>query len=937
MKSKPAGKIDWKNDPKKRELLKEYFSNTHWPKLIELLGASKNAIGAAAKDMGLNRKNFKRGKPWIEESKDKIEALKAKLATVPKGKLREIRSEIQALFPHRSWASIYQYATVTLNVSRPKAESKPKSEPLPPINLEAKVEAEIRSIFGEDIPVPRKLPQMNMDNPQPLVSNGGEFMYIGAPLIGSLTTDDPYADMFKNALRVAEASKVGAVALTDVLYMITQKYGNQRVFKAQPSGVKVDAAKVEAFYPKGVVEDEKFQHIRRRLELGKPFFMALQLRFEHVLDLLRKAFADENGKPLYNGEVLIIFGKQEDELVGFFVNEILRIGTTQARAWAHTKILELTRDWKNSEISAKDKSRILERINDFRELLAVIFLMSNISDESINKAGQAMTAYLIRKYEECIPKSKVISIGDAFLRLNSLSIMTTTDKNKDPSDGMQAERLLDMTASFSKGRNPKLIPNLIIGTGNNPYLDIKFFSYQASEEKGDVRMSMILQLPMCIDAARYRKLIQNRNILKDMITKAVKTSGFESAVVSFKCCDGLQVPVLNIWTSGVLKNPEIFKDPKRIQALVTLNRKKMKEQEKKYKLMYFYKKGCTHTGDNGVVMYDNSNDPDRPILFHHQVEGKFLLNCDAPLLMVMHDGDIIQGFNHAYAKNRHPEAKDAEDMIRKGQKIRRSALSDQEKVKLLFELTVKQTVLAGVYTFEGQTELHMKEMEQHLALFVRIFKRAMKVGISFQGTLALILHIMGNHIKNSAKTIDWFASDAKYVSALLREHLLYYLIDHDLVELKESVRTQVAAPNNGPLGEARGALLIDGKRCFDVVLKHKQGPMKSTQKKGQQRGQDENEVGLQILNNSGDDHRGGVRVNRDILHIKTGCEQAEGSYGRELDFAEPNIFSIVYGVPVGGFSAGPIRIIVLDRGTMCEYAKKPFPIDRNGLFGNALE
>ena len=122
-----------------------------------------------------------------------------------------------------------------------------------------------------------------------------------------------------------------------------------------------------------------------------------------------------------------------------------------------------------------------------------------------------------------------------------------------------------------------------------------------------------------------------------------------------------------------------------------------------------------------------------------------------------------------------------------------------------------------------------------------------------------------------------------------------------------------------------------------MLLKHKQGPMPKTQTRGARRGQEYFEVGLPICNLSGDDHKGGVRVNRGIVHIKTGCQQGEGSFGREIDFSEQNVFSMVYGMPVGGFANGPLVFMVLDYATMRRYAMKPFPISRESLFKNALE
>ena len=74
-----------------------------------------------------------------------------------------------------------------------------------------------------------------------------------------------------------------------------------------------------------------------------------------------------------------------------------------------------------------------------------------------------------------------------------------------------------------------------------------------------------------------------------------------------------------------------------------------------------------------------------------------------------------------------------------------------------------------------------------------------------------------------------------------------------------------------------------------------------------------------------------------MILVRTGGQQAQGIFGREIDGSEQDVFSVVYGVPVGGFNSGPTVYIFYDQETIRRYAEKPFPIDSEKLFENALK
>lgn len=800
------------------------------------------------------------------------------------------------------------------------------------VDLKEQLSMRMRHLFGEETLRVSKLPTMTGDKPMQITeSERDEIFVLNAKMIGARTSEDEDTDFIRNFLRLAQIAKFRCGLITgDVIYMVNKKSGNQRPYHTQVSGMVIDPKKVQDGYPKGVSEDPEFEPVEKRLAKGHAVFMTLKMRLDHILDMIEKAFKDDNGKPLFSGPLYITFGKLEDELVMFYANELSRIEVFRTKTWAGRRIRELTAERKKKGLTTEEIEKIDSKIRDFREFWSIFAIMSNNADQSINMWRNMVTSYLIRKYEERIPNSKVISIGDSFVNSAGHMIMATTSKGKRAGKKLSA-LLAKKTESYTKGRIPRNIPEVMLGMGMNPCLDIKYVTFQASDEPGDKRMCMVIQLPTSNDSELYRDVIRNQNTTKDSITKVVQESGFESGVLSFRWCDCVALPIVSFWTSELLRNKEVFKDEESIRAMLA-------GRKKEHKIIYGHKEGCTHYGANDVVTYPSPNDPNLMLVkYHHQVAKEYLAACKAPILHHQHDGDITQQMNHSYEKNVHPEWLLDAELQNKFREIDKSNLPLPDKLRAVMALSIQQKIRGGVPDFDSQIEGYALSLEWYIKYFLDVLERSKEANLTFDGTFTVITHISGNHNKNTFKHLSFHVSDAKHIMTRVRELMLYNIIKYGRQALVELIRYQVTAPQIGPLGEARGSLLIDGRRCWAMLLKHKQGSMDKTQERGQRRGVEHNEVGLPICNLSGDDHRGGVRVTRGFVHIKTGCQQGEGPFGREIDFSEQNVFSMVYGLPVGGPSNGPLTFIVLDLRTMKRYAAKPFTVHRNELFKNALE
>ena len=120
-------------------------------------------------------------------------------------------------------------------------------------------------------------------------------------------------------------------------------------------------------------------------------------------------------------------------------------------------------------------------------------------------------------------------------------------------------------------------------------------AYQESLDPIDKEIGMIVQLPKCIDAFRYRSVIRDSNVLKDLITRVGRKSGFESGVVMFTWYPGLVQPVVDPYGSRVLTNPDI-RSVEGLEAMV-------RGVKLEHLCMYFLAMGDEHCGAGETILH----------------------------------------------------------------------------------------------------------------------------------------------------------------------------------------------------------------------------------------------------------------------------------------------------------------------------------------------
>lgn len=825
-----------------------------------------------------------------------------------------------------------------VNAKKKKKKKKPPvntSLPLP--DLDKVVHDQMVSVFGTE--TPGLIPHKNRADEPCVVSSksGGEIMVVNAPMIGALTAEKG-RNPLRNALRLANAKRDrgegcdAVIVPGDVLYAIVKKYGTDRPYATRVSGIKVDPDEVERSYPQSVLDDESFKRVSERLKDGEPVYIPQYLRLKFILDALRKTFRDDNDVPLFGGKIYVTFGKMEDELIKYYTNELQRIGLFKSRAWAQRRIEQYKPEYRacKKRHDEAGAAKAFKKIHDFRKWLSLYAIMANNADECVNKERQMVTNYLVEQYELCIPNCEVVSTGDAFLKMDGNSVMVTSNKSRNDYKGGTAGNLVSGTRSFSKGRETSTIPNVMLGNGMNPYLEVKMMLFQDSNKPDDKRECLFIQLPMCIDSSIYRDEIRGNNILKDVITRSARVGGFESGVITLRWV-GLPHPVIRFYSSELLTNTEVFESNESLAAMLNGERPE-------HRVVVIRKEGCDHSSSTEQIHFPSPND-NRGIIFKtpYQVFSEMLIAMRAPVHCYFNDGDQMNALNHPYMKEPHPDALEPQDLMAEAFKIGLEPISDADKMKRLKEFFIKQSFIHVSHDFRTQIEGFVKTWEPYLPHFVNILERADKAGLKFSGTLEAIVHGNGNHNWNTWKNSNAHVNDAEIVQDLLKIALMKHLLENGRNELIELVSRGLKSPRCGKISEARGAVLLEGRSCFSIVMKHKQGDMKDTLNRAARRSNNEHEHGILAVNLSGDTHKFGFCVTRRTIHLKTGTSLGEGgAFGREIDGDDQNVGGAILMVPTGGMSCGAVELAIFGYSALQKYAMKPYPIDVASLFRNPL-
>ncbi|MDO8495429.1 MAG: hypothetical protein Q7S32_02795 [bacterium] len=740
---------------------------------------------------------------------------------------------------------------------------------------------------------------------------------INSPLVGTLASATESTDIFRNALRLAQAENHDAVIISgNLIYCLVQKYGKERPYRTQVVGLELDPKLLESGYPKAVLKE--IGPLAKRIKDGKVVFMTIKVYLDQIFKVVRQKFLNEKGEPIFKGNVYVTFGESEESIAMYYANEALRVEVFQEKAFAHKKIGELRIQLRQANKAGDDASveRLMEEVNDWQIYDRILALMGNISSGHINERRKLMTNYLAHRIESDIPNAKVIGVGDTYVKMGKQLISIVSDKTMVSHRGGLAGRLRRGIYNFAKSNPGNRIPAIVLGGGLNPWGVGLHGSFRIRDRKStldDVRMTDVVQLMPCIDSQLYRETVRRMLKAKDPLARLASTTNFQSGTQTIRFFEPAPIPRLDWNRSDFLTNPEIFGTEEGLANLVS-------GQDRRGKMVYSYKEGCTHYGAAFIARYDSDKDVGYRFLKHHyQVLFEAFIRDKAPIHLYQIDGDIQHWLNYQVYKEIHPQWLDPEDLLAALAAIAKNEkLSDEDKIKTLIKLALFNTVVSGVLQPERQIEAYGKAMMPYMNFFKGVLERAKKVGIKMTGNLGVISIGQGNHNEHTFK----HGTDVSFSEAgLTRKELLLSILRGGYNS--KDIEKNIAACQMGGTGMANGTFVVSslGKDGYEYCLfmKHKHGSSKTEDNMStmirnfSHRGtSDDFEEGRFTVNLGGDDHMGGNAVTRNAFHVKTGGQMFNGPFGLKLDFPKQNLFSSVWGVPAGGPAWGPCSVIRFD-------------------------
>lgn len=886
--------------------------------LKALLGRNWEGIQKKANKMKLKRAVRGPGFSWTDEE----EVILKKVWN-----LEHSREEIEKVLSRHSWNAIKLHASLLGLEPRGREESEQdenkkieltESQKAANLREESIAAKRFEQLFGDLKKIPRvHIPKTDGQSPfEVKVGNPDRprVLIVNSPLIGTLAPEKDTMDIFKNSIKMAAETKLDAVLITgNLLFCLVEKYGKQRPYHTQVVGVEPDLELLEASYPKTVLKE--IGPLAERVDKNKIVFMTIKVYLDSLFKAIKKKFLNENGKPIFSGNVYVVLGEMEESIAMYYANEALRAEVFREKSFAHKKIRDLRVDLKKSKRARNDEAheRILQEINDWEVYDRLLVLMGNITPNVINDRRRQMINYLAHCIESNIPNSKVIGVGDVYIRVGKQLVSITNDKTVDSIKGGLAGRLRKGMYGYVKGHAGERVPQVILGSGMNPWGTGLYASYRIRDKKStldDVRMSDVIQLLPCIDSNLYRETVRRMLKAKGKVVKLANTSNFESGVAVLKFFEPAPFVRWDWYKSDFLVNEEIFGTEKRLKAY---------SDDQRSKCVYIYKEGCTHYGASYVARYYSPQDKNgRYVKLHNQVLFEAFVRDKAPIHLYLNDGDIHHWLNYPTYKEGNIKWRDPEQMLAELTNLEQDPnLSSQDKLKKIKIRSLENMIVAGIVQPEDQIEAWGRAYAPYADFFRSVIDRALKVGIKIEGHLGIISTGQGNHNENSFKRGDVRFSEARMTC----REIYVFLLESGFNP--KGLRAYVKACEMGGIGLAHGIFSVAslGEKAYEycVFMKHKSGRSSKSEDnmKGMiisfsERGStDDYEEDRFTLNFGGDDHMGGHAVTRNAFHFKTGGQMFSGPFGLKLDFPKQNLFSGVCGVAAGGPAWGPFSVIAL--------------------------
>lgn len=334
----------------------------------------------------------------------------------------------------------------------------------------------------------------------------------------------------RRALADAERRGDATVILTNGLSLDLKKAaGPIKVYRAQVSGLHIKVAHLPSSYR---VE-------ARRIQKEKPLdgvvFMPMESKFLGFLDAWYKISHRPNGSPEYSGKVIYILGHNEEELINSAAYYEVRYITILKQQQLDARLGFTKRQLAEAEEN-EDQNAVIKCENELEGLRQqrAMTIITNVSDEDLERRRRRIRALLAKKLEEMIPNCKVISQGTAYLKIgNGKPTEIHIPGNIRVSDGVLSSYANEYGAKVFRDQMPRTVVIC------HPYALNHRLVGRDDYTAGQRDSSMVHVAPICVDEVFLRHQLRDSTRAVHPISKVLKSEQFKPGVLVLSCVNGI--------------------------------------------------------------------------------------------------------------------------------------------------------------------------------------------------------------------------------------------------------------------------------------------------------------------------------------------------------------------------------------------------------------
>lgn len=730
-------------------------------------------------------------------------------------------------------------------------------EPKTLIEKKNEYETLIKTSVDDELEIAAKatynIPESSPEKPFIIKTSNNDYFKIGVAntVYGGVRTDKT---LFRNFLKYCERDNCDAIILDgNLIWMDLMTYSKNKPDRSRISSREIDPEFIG--YPDSV---KKYRDPTKLVENGEIVYITFKEKLDMILkNELAPLFGVENNL-LFNKPVYILFGGMEDELRRQHTNLINRIKNRKEMEFVNNHLARIRR---LLEVGSDKEEELLNEMSDWEDYKNRIF-MGNIDDASTQKISRAMQGYIIQKLESTIPNSKVISVGEGYLKANSTEIMVLYNAKKGDgiSDHLINYAISKIQSNLASGNEQS--PDIVLTGGLSPYYACKPITYVT--KKRGTRVTTIIQLPTCLEEEELRKLVRTSVSNKDILTKLGNSNKLATGAL-------------------IIENHQGINKRKLLTGEFLTNNKKISEQDE---LFYELDVSDEHVGSKFVSVIERPND----VLYFTQAYQQMLLGIKAPIVRINNLGDEIQGLNYDVWKEKHPDFMETNQLL----------LAMKKHPETLIKITKMNSIRTGVLLPPDQVDLYIQI--QNLEFLKGVLERAEE--IKLQG--GVINFTEGNHSENT----DGYQISSRDIKKELMNKLQSDRITADIfgmTGMKEStfgISPNLYAEYNrhvspGSKNKSYASLLLDRRLLRGRTFKEHEGRT--------------------LVSRFGHLHTGIEAYGNNNLIISCYCGQERTDYGESRDYPLVTVGARVIGYPSGGVNSGPLVFIDLFKYNLKDY------------------